>query len=440
MLKYDISYLERFVRRADLDALEDEVREASAALREGRCEGNDFIGWKDLPADYDKTEYERILKAAARIRKQSDILIVIGIGGSYLGARAVLELVKGELHNELPGLRVYFAGNAISAADTEQLLRLCDTGDVSVNMISKSGTTTEPAIAFRVIREYLENRYGEEEAAKRIYATTDRCQGTLKRLADRMGYETFTVPDDVGGRFSVLTAVGLLPLAAAGVDTGALLKGADAMRVRTCDDDTLDNPSNLYAAVRSHLYRSGKSVEVLSCFEPRFRMMGEWYKQLFGESEGKSHKGLFPASCMFTTDLHSMGQYIQDGERLLFETLVRFADTGSSLAVKEEKCDFDGLNYLSGRTLNEINNVSSDATLLAHIAGGVPCSVIDCESLDEYNIGELIYFFERACAVSGQMLGINTFDQPGVEAYKKNMFALLDKPGYGELKAELLNE
>ena len=440
MLSYDMSLMKKFIGEGEISALEEEVRTASALLREGNGKGNDFLGWRDLPADYDKEEYARIKAAAARIREQSGILVVIGIGGSYLGARAVLELLKGELHNEAGGLRVYFAGNAISADDMDDLLRICDTADVSVNVISKSGTTTEPALAFRVFRDYLVKRYGEEEAARRIYATTDRARGTLKKLSDEMGYETFVVPDDVGGRYSVLTPVGLLPLAAAGVDTDALLEGAAFQRGISIGCDTLEDPSNLYAAVRALMYRSGKKVELLSCFEPRFRMMCEWYKQLFGESEGKDGKGLFPASCVFSTDLHSMGQYVQDGERVLFETLVRFGETPSARKVEREETDFDGLNYLAGREIRDVNRVASEATLMAHVAGGVPCSVIQCGRMDEYHTGRLLYFFERACAVSGYMLGVNPFDQPGVEAYKKNMFALLDKPGYGDLKAELLKK
>lgn len=438
MVRYNTGYLKNFISNDELNSISPEVAEASRVLREGTGSGNDFLGWRDLPKDFDKEEYERIKAAAKRVRENSDIFIVIGIGGSYLGARAVLELLLGEQHNELCKPRVYFAGNSISAADLSDLLEICETGEVSVNVISKSGTTTEPAVAFRTLRDYLIRRYGEKEAAKRIIATTDKARGTLKKLSDEQGYETFVVPDDVGGRFSVLTAVGLLPLAVAGIDTDALLKGAADYRAAIDLDDTLNNPSNLYAAVRNILYRKGKNVEVLSCFEPRFRMMGEWYKQLFGESEGKEQKGIYPSSALFTTDLHSMGQYIQDGSRFLFETLVSFLNTGSGLAVNNEAVDFDGLNYLAGRTLEDINQVASDATLRAHVEGGVPCSIIEVERMNAYDLGELIYFFERACAVSGYVLGVNPFNQPGVETYKRNMFALLDKPGYEEDKKNLL--
>ncbi|MBR3356073.1 MAG: glucose-6-phosphate isomerase [Oscillospiraceae bacterium] len=438
MVSYNTGYLKNFISNDELESISLEVAEASRVLREGTGAGNDFLGWRDLPVAFDKEEYERIKAAAKRVRENSDIFVVIGIGGSYLGARAVLELLLGEQHNELCRPRVYFAGNSISAADLSDLLEICETGEVSVNVISKSGTTTEPAVAFRTLRDYLIRRYGEEEASKRIIATTDKARGTLKKLSDEQGYETFVVPDDVGGRFSVLTAVGLLPLAVAGIDTDALLKGAADYRAAIDQDDTLSNPSNLYAAVRNVLYRKGKNVEVLSCFEPRFRMMGEWYKQLFGESEGKEQKGIYPSSALFTTDLHSMGQYIQDGSRFLFETLVSFMNTGSGLAVNNEAVDFDGLNYLAGKTLEEINQVASDATLRAHVEGGVPCSIIEVERMNAYNLGELIYFFERACAVSGYVLGVNPFNQPGVETYKRNMFALLDKPGYEEDKKKLL--
>ena len=440
MLRYNTEGLTSFLKEADYAAVSADIAAASRMLREGNGRGNDFIGWRDLPETYDKEEYARIKAAAKRIRETSDILIVIGIGGSYLGARAVTELLLGELHNEISKPRIYFAGCSLSPDDLDDLIRICDTGEVSVNVISKSGTTTEPAVAFRLFKAYLEKRYGAEEAARRIYATTDRSRGTLKQLSDELGYETFVVPDDVGGRYSVLTAVGLLPLEVAGIDTEALIAGAQHMREVCHEDGSLENPVNLYAAVRTALYRAGKSVELLSCFEPRFRMMGEWYKQLYGESEGKEGKGLFPASCVFTSDLHSMGQYIQDGVRLLFETLVRFNDTPSKRTVEREAVDFDSLNYLAGRTVGEINRVASDATLRAHIAGGVPCSVIELEKLDAFNTGELIYFFERACAVSGYALGVNPFDQQGVEAYKRNMFALLDKPGYEADKAALLGE
>ena len=440
MLRYDVGMLDGFLTRGEFDSIKEEIAAASAMLRDGTGRGNDFIGWRDLPAVFDREEYARIRDTARRIREQSGILLVIGIGGSYLGSRAVLELLRGELHNEMGGLKVYFTGNSLSPGDMEDILRLCDSSDVSVNVISKSGTTTEPAIAFRIFRDYLIKRYGEEGSRERIYATTDRTGGTLRKLSGEHGYETFVIPGDVGGRFSVLTPVGLLPLAAAGIDTDALLSGAEDMRKVSCDDDTLVNPSNRYAAVRNLMLRTGKSVEILICFEPRFRMMGEWYKQLFGESEGKEHTGLFPSTCVFTSDLHSMGQFCQDGTRIIFETLVKFAQVGSGMTVHPEEDDFDGLNYLAGKSIHDINTIASDATMSAHTEGGVPCSVIECEKLDEYNTGELIYFLERACAVSGYTLGVNPFDQKGVEAYKRNMFALLDKPGYEEDKKRLLEK
>lgn len=440
MIRFDETYLHSFVSPEAFEEIQQEVMQASATVRAGSGAGNDFLGWRDLPINYDKEELQRILQTAKRIREQSDILVVVGIGGSYLGARAVLELLLGERHNELHTPRIYFAGNAISGEDLEDLFALCNTGDVTVNVISKSGTTTEPAIAFRALRAYLIERYGKEEAAKRIVATTDKARGTLKQLADEQGYETFVVPDDVGGRYSVLTPVGLLPLAVAGIDVEELLRGAADLYHQVNEDDTLENPINRYAAARNLLYRQGKAIEVLTCFEPRFRMMGEWYKQLFGESEGKDQKGLFPASCIFSTDLHSMGQFLQEGSRTLFETLITFQKMPSQVTVAKEAVDFDGLNYLAGKTLAEVNQTAADATIRAHVSGGVPCMGIQCEKLDEAHVGALIYFLERACAVSGYLLGVNPFDQPGVEAYKKNMFALLGKPGYEEVRKNLLNE
>ena len=430
MLRYNTEGLTSFLKEADYAAVSADIAAASRMLREGNGRGNDFIGWRDLPETYDKEEYARIKAAAKRIRETSDILIVIGIGGSYLGARAVTELLLGELHNEISKPRIYFAGCSLSPDDLDDLIRICDTGEVSVNVISKSGTTTEPAVAFRLFKAYLEKRYGAEEAARRIYATTDRSRGTLKQLSDELGYETFVVPDDVGGRYSVLTAVGLLPLEVAGIDTEALIAGAQHMREVCHEDDSLENPVNLYAAVRTALYRAGKSVELLSCFEPRFRMMGEWYKQLYGESEGKEGKGLLPASCVFTSDLHSMGQYIQDGERFLQETVVFFDKCRTSIVVPSDEVNLDGLNYLAGRELSYVNEKAMEATKAAHIDGGVPVSVLHLDSICEEEVGRLIYFFEFACGVSGYMSGVNPFNQPGVEAYKKNMFHLLGKPGY----------
>ena len=397
------------------------------------------MGWVNLPFDYDKEEFTRIKLAAEKIKNDTDVLIVIGIGGSYLGARAAIEFLKGPYYNNLRGdaPEIYFVGNNISGAYLDDMLKLCEGKRVSVNIISKSGTTTEPAIAFRVFRKLLEERYGEEEAAKRIYCTTDKVRGTLKKLADEKGYECFVVPDDVGGRFSVLTAVGLLPIAAAGADIDALMAGAAKAADKYSNENLYENDCYLYAALRNAFYRKGKSVELLVSYEPRFTMMAEWFKQLFGESEGKDNKGLFPASVTFSTDLHSMGQYVQDGARLMFETVVTFSESTADVVIEKEENDGDGLNFLAGKTMSFVNQKAFEGTVLAHTDGGVPNLVINVAKADEENLGELIYFFEKACAISGYMLGVNPFDQPGVESYKKNMFALLGKPGYEAQKAEL---
>ena len=439
-LDFSYKYAENFIGEDEIKALSPEILSAHTALKEKSGKGNDFLGWIDLPVNYDKEEFSRIKKAAEKIKNDTDVFIVIGIGGSYLGARAAIEFLKGTYYNSTrKGVpEVYFSGNSISGSELSDLLSLCEGKRVSVNVISKSGTTTEPAVAFRVFRKYLEERYGEEEAAKRIYCTTDKARGTLKKVADEKGYETFVIPDDVGGRFSVLTAVGLLPIAVAGGDIDALMKGAqDGAR----DYDIPDMDKNLcykYAAVRNVLHRKGKSVEILANYQPRFTMMAEWFKQLYGESEGKEQKGIFPASVTFSTDLHSMGQYIQDGTRLMFETVVDIKDNGKDIVIEEAEDNGDGLNFLAGKTMSFVNEKAFEGTVLAHVDGGVPNLVITLSKADEENLGRLIYFFEKACAVSGYVLGVNPFDQPGVEAYKKNMFALLGKPGYEDLREELI--
>ena len=438
-IKFNSSFAESFIRENDLKGLETQVAAAHKTINDKSGLGNDFLGWVTLPTDYDKEEFARIKKAAQKIKEDTDILIVIGIGGSYLGARAAIEFLKGPYYNNLrDGVpEIYFAGNNISGSYLDDMLKLCENKRVSVNIISKSGTTTEPAIAFRVFRKLLEERYGEEEAAKRIYCTTDKARGTLKKLADEKGYECFVVPDDVGGRFSVLTAVGLLPIAAAGADIDALMAGAAKASKEYNNENLYENDCYRYAALRNALYRKGKSVELLVSYEPRFTMMAEWFKQLFGESEGKDNKGLFPASVTFSTDLHSMGQYVQDGARLMFETVVTFDESLSDVVIEKESDDGDGLNFLAGKTMSFVNKKAFEGTVLAHTDGGVPNLEIKVSKPDEENLGRLIYFFEKACAISGYLLGVNPFDQPGVESYKKNMFALLGKPGYEAQRAEL---
>ena len=438
-LCFDSSYAKDFIRENDIKGMLGQLEAAHNAVNLKNGLGNDFLGWVNLPFDYDKQEFDRIKAAAKKIKSDTDVLLVIGIGGSYLGARAAIEFLKGPYYNNVrDGVpEIYFSGNSISGSTLSDLLKICEGKRVSVNIISKSGTTTEPAVAFRVFRKLLEERYGEQEAAKRIYCTTDKARGTLKALADEKGYECFVVPDDVGGRFSVLTAVGLLPIAAAGCDIDSLMKGAqDAVRDYNIADIE-KNPCYQYAVLRNAFYRKGKAVELLVSYEPRFTMMAEWFKQLFGESEGKDNKGLFPASVTFSTDLHSMGQFVQDGSRIMFETVVTIADNGSDVVIEEEKNNGDGLNFLSGKTMSYVNQKAFEGTVLAHTDGGVPNLVISVEKADEENLGRLIYFFEKACAISGYMLGVNPFDQPGVESYKKNMFALLGKPGYEDMKAEL---
>ena len=438
-LNFNSKFADKFIKENDLAGLKPQVEAAHRMVEEKSGLGNDFLGWVDLPVDYDREEFARIKRAAEKIKKDTDILIVIGIGGSYLGARAAIEFLKGQYYNQtrVDCPEIYFAGNSISGSNLADLLKMCEGKRVSVNIISKSGTTTEPAVAFRVFRKLLEERYGEQEAAGRIYCTTDKARGTLKQLADQKGYECFVIPDDVGGRFSVLTAVGLLPIAAAGADIDKLMSGAAAARTDYSEPDMEKNPCYTYAALRNAFYRKGKSVELLVSYEPRFTMMSEWYKQLFGESEGKDNKGLFPASVTFSTDLHSMGQYIQDGSRLMFETVVTIKDNGSDVVIEKEETDGDGLNFLAGKPMSFVNEKAFEGTVLAHTDGGVPNLIIEVEKADEENLGRLIYFFEKACAISGYMLGVNPFDQPGVESYKKNMFALLGKPGYESEKASL---
>ena len=416
-----------------------ELAQAHTWLQEASGRGNDYVGWVNLPRDYDKEEFARIQAAAKKIQGDSRALVVIGIGGAYLGARGVIEFLCSPNYNlkkkDTPN--IYFAGNGLSSDYLHEIVELIGDEDFSVNVISKSGTTTEPAIAFRFFKELLEKKYGKAEAAKRIYATTDKAKGALKHLADSEGYETFVVPDDVGGRYSVLTAVGLLPIAVAGVDITRLMGGAAEM-METCRAADLEkNPAWQYAAVRTGLYRAGKKIEILGAYEPAFRFMCEWWKQLFGESEGKEHKGLFPASVEFTADLHSMGQYIQQGERHLFETMVRFGKSQHEMKVPFDAADGDGLNFLAGKDMDYIATQAMDGTLLAHVEGGVPNVVVYAGEKNAFTLGEIIYFFEYACGLSGYLLGVNPFDQPGVEAYKKNMFALLGKPGYEEMGAEL---
>ncbi|MBE6781372.1 MAG: glucose-6-phosphate isomerase [Ruminococcaceae bacterium] len=438
-LSFNYKYASEFLCENDIKGLEAQVSAAHDMLHNKTGLGNDFLGWVDLPTAYDKDEFARIKKAAAKIISDTDVFIVIGIGGSYLGARAAIEFLKSNNYNALPKNTpdIYFAGNTISGSALDDLLKICEGKRVSVNIVSKSGTTTEPAIAFRVFRKYLEERYGEEEAAKRIYCTTDKARGTLKQLADQKGYECFVIPDDVGGRFSVLTAVGLLPIAVCGADLDAIMKGAADAAADYAVNDLANNPCYTYAAIRNAFYRKGKIVEMLVSYEPRFTMMAEWFKQLYGESEGKDNKGLFPASVVFSTDLHSMGQYVQDGSRIMFETVVTIGECGNDVIIEKEEDDGDGLNFLAGKPLSFVNNKAFEGTILAHTDGKVPNLVINVDKADEEHLGRLIYFFEKACGISGYVLGVNPFDQPGVESYKKNMFALLGKPGYESAKAEL---
>ncbi|MBQ2954448.1 MAG: glucose-6-phosphate isomerase [Clostridia bacterium] len=432
--------LEGFVAPAELANMAALAQAANEVLLARNGAGNDFLGWLDLPVDYDKEEFARIEAAAKKIQGDSKVLVVIGIGGSYLGARAAIEFVNGQMYN---GVRpegipeIYFAGNNISSSYLNDIIHIIGDRDFSVNIISKSGTTTEPAIAFRVFKKMLEEKYGKEGAKSRIYATTDKARGALKNLADAEGYETFVVPDDVGGRFSVLTAVGLLPIAAAGIDIAAMMQGAAEAREICRDGDVNTNPSMRYAALRNILFHKGKGTEILVNYEPALTMLGEWFKQLFAESEGKDQKGIFPTAANFSTDLHSIGQFIQDGTRNLFETVVWVKNPRSEAFIEEAAEDIDGLNYLAGKSVQFVNSKAYQGTLMAHMDGGTPNIVIEIDQADAYHFGYLCYFFEKACGISGYLLGVNPFDQPGVEAYKKNMFALLGKPGYEARKAEL---
>lgn len=440
---FDYSLTANVISEEEMAAMEKITKDAKDVLIGRSGAGNDFLGWIDLPVNYDKEEFARISKAASRIQSDSDVLIVIGIGGSYLGARAAIEFLRHGFYNNLSKEarktpEIYYCGNNLSGTYLTQLFDVIGERDFSVNVISKSGTTTEPAVAFRVFKEKLENKYGKEGAAKRIYATTDKAKGALKSLADQEGYETFVVPDDVGGRFSVLTAVGLLPIAVSGADLTKLMEGAASMREVCLNKDFAENESMKYAAVRNILLRKGKAIEILCNYEPAFHYVCEWWKQLFGESEGKDQKGLYPASVDFTTDLHSMGQFIQDGSRIMFETVMELEKPSYDITIQEEASDLDGLNYLKGKTLDFINKSAMKGTQLAHTDGSVPNLVVRVPEQNEFYLGQLFYFYEFACGLSGYILGVNPFNQPGVEGYKKNMFALLGKPGYEERREELM--
>jgi len=441
-VRLDVSAAKSFIDQREILQMKEQTELAKSTLVGKNGAGNDFLGWIDLPVDYDKDEFARIKKAAKKIQADSEVLIVIGIGGSYLGAKAAISFLGHSFNNkrskeERKTPEIYFAGNSISSIYLAELMDIIGDRDFSVNIISKSGTTTEPAIAFRIFKQKLIAKYGREEAAKRIYATTDKARGALKKVADEEGYETFVVPDDVGGRFSVLTAVGLLPIAVSGADIDKLMEGAAGMRQQCLEQPFESNDALLYAAVRNCLLRKGKSIEILANYEPSLHFVSEWWKQLYGESEGKDGKGIFPASVDLTTDLHSMGQYIQDGQRILFETVLQLEKSPYEFIMQEEEVDLDGLNYLAGKSVDFVNKSATRGTIMAHTDGNVPNLQIMIPERSEYNLGELFYFFEFACGVSGYLLGVNPFDQPGVESYKKNMFALLGKPGYEELKKQL---
>ena len=438
-LNLNEKFLSGFVAPHELECLRDQSNVAHNLLLSGKGAGNDFHGWVNLPENYDKEEFARIKLAAEKIKQNADILVVIGIGGSYLGARAAIEFVKSPLYNNLKKDTpdIYFAGNNISPTALNELLSICEGKDIAVNVISKSGTTTEPAIAFRVFKALLVEKYGVEGARERIFVTTDKARGTLKKFSDEAGFETFVVPDDVGGRYSVLTAVGLLPIACAGIDIDALMAGANDAMVAFRSDDMDSNAALRYAVIRNALLRKGKTTEILVGYEPYLLMFNEWWKQLYGESEGKDNKGIFPASVIFSTDLHSLGQYIQEGQRNLFETVINVKNPGASFVIPEDAANVDGLNFIAGRELDYVNKTAMTATLIAHNDGGVPNILLELEDRSAHSLGYLIYFFEFACAMSGYLLGVNPFDQPGVEAYKKNMFALLGKPGYEDMKSAL---
>lgn len=441
-IKFDYTKALGFFKEDEIECMQTYVDVAHNMVHEKTGLGNDFLGWVELPNNYDKEEFSRIKKAAEKIKSDSEVLLVIGIGGSYLGARAAIEMASHSFRNNLSkeqrkSPEIYYVGNNISSTYIMDLLDVIKDKEVSINVISKSGTTTEPAIAFRIFKEFLEKKYGKEKASQRIYATTDSKKGALKKLADEEGYETFIIPDDVGGRFSVLTPVGLLPIACAGLDIDAMMNGAKDACENLKDSSLKNNDSYQYAVVRNVLHRKGKDIELLVNYEPQLHYVGEWWKQLYGESEGKDNKGIFPASVDFSTDLHSMGQYIQEGKRILFETVLNVEKPKRTITINNEDVDLDGLNYLAGKTVDFVNKKAFEGTLLAHTDGEVPNLIINIPQLDEYNFGYLVYFFEKACAISGYLLGINPFNQPGVEAYKKNMFALLGKTGFEKEKEEL---
>ena len=442
-VSFDYSKAAQFIGANEIASIKPLAETAKNMLVSKSGAGNDFLGWIDLPVNYDKEEFARIQKAAAKIQSDSEVLVVIGIGGSYLGARAAIEFLRHSFYNNLPKEErktpeIYFVGNSISSTYLQHLIDVIGNRDFSVNIISKSGTTTEPAIAFRIFKDLAEKKYGKEGAAKRIYATTDKARGALKNLATEEGYESFIVPDDIGGRFSVLTAVGLLPIAVSGADITKLMEGAAKGRELALNTPYEENDAVLYAAIRNILYSKGKAIEILANYEPSMHYVSEWWKQLYGESEGKDQKGIFPASVDLTTDLHSMGQFIQDGARNMFETVMNVEESRCTITIGEEPVDLDGLNYLAGKDMDFVNKSAMNGTILAHTDGNVPNLMINIQKQDEYSLGELFYFFEFAVGVSGYMLGVNPFNQPGVESYKKNMFALLGKPGYEKEREELL--
>ena len=444
MKSLSLDYSKAMIKSYEIENLQEQIRAAHSQLHNKTGAGNDFLGWVEHPISYDKKEFEKIQKAAEEIRSNSDALIVIGIGGSYLGARAAIEALGHSFYNMLTkskrkGPAVYFLGNNISSTYMSNLFELIEDMEVSVCIVSKSGTTTEPAIAFRHMKAFMENKYGREKAAKRIYAITDANKGALKKLADTEGYKSFVISDDIGGRYSVLTPVGLLPIAAAGLDITKMMEGAAAAYQEYNNEDLLSNECYKYVALRNILHRKGKAIEILLSYEPSMQYFMEWWKQLYGESEGKDGKGIFPASMLFSTDLHSLGQFVQDGTRNMFETIINIEKSKEEVAIIEDKENLDGLNFISGKTMNYVNKQAFRGTMLAHNDGGVPISVLNVPELNEYYFGQMVYFFEKACGISGYLLGVNPFDQPGVEEYKKNMFALLGKPGYEELKEKLEN-
>lgn len=441
-LSLDLKNIKDYIEDKEIEAIDNEVKLAHRTLHSATGLGSEFLGWLDLPVNYDKEEFNRIKSAAEKIRKDSEVLLVIGIGGSYLGARAAIEMLNHSFYNILnkdqrKSPAIFFVGNNISSTYMTDLLEAIKDKDISINIISKSGTTTEPAIAFRIFKDLLEKKYGKEKARKRIFATTDKEKGALKSLSDKEGYETFVIPDNVGGRFSVLTAVGLLPIAVSGVDIDSMMKGSEKAMEDFAHDDLKENSCYKYAAVRNLLYRKEKNIEIMVNYEPSLHYFSEWWKQLYGESEGKNNKGIFPAAVDFSTDLHSMGQYIQDGRRNLFETVLNVEKPRKEIIIEKNKEDIDGLNFLAGKTMDFVNNKAFQGTILAHNDGGVPNIIINISEISPFNFGYMVYFFEKACAISGYILGVNPFDQPGVEAYKKNMFALLGKPGFEDLKDEL---